>query len=1178
MAAISHHTVGGPGGGPSALHPPLEPCSAEDVASFAALDQSLRSHPDLAKEGSAVLNPEALARLVDGIRTFQDEHLGRDSKSRRWPFVRLPDHIFRDRSRTGPLYAALISAYRTKSQSTWRNFDMGSNRRFDDNVALMRKMGDDLVAAGFLRRPIIHLDETVPKSRRGVITRIVERFGGKVVRNSADATHVVAHDAAIDGDDADWTHALAAFADADGEDEPEKEYVRTMAVVKDPATGKRMTLAHWWFFPASYDIWMPSKEVAGDAAAEPKQSGPVSEDGKWVVASRFVRDVARFNEWGNEADYAIADYHSKVALYKGMKAEPTKPRKKSSNLTAGKKGSKSRSSDAASVSSDFSSGRSKAGESDRKRDRRAGSGMNPRHILTGYYSESGARVRRIVHDGALRVPPRATGIVRDSLDLVAAGWDEEERRKWVAGGGSRGKRRIYELPRVDSLARPSLDSSLGPMFLVTELYAGSGGKSVARNRRVPVLPSTDDDAGGAERIRGGGEGEGEDVDMADASAVVTGTEPLESSLGAGSSLNENSPAALGVGAVIEGPTAITESQASQDENLQNSMDAPSGITSSAAGSMEPTSVSEDPLAPPAPAATAATENMSAQSAAPVAAPPAAPTIQNSLSESGVPAAESAGAASNASSSSLLSSEIPGSQSSSQKNAAPAPVTATEGPVSEPVSPSSLTTAAVTNAGGTEAAGVAEPPASSKTGPGTAPESTEAPREDTAADQSAGAESTLPNQQSSAQATVVPDTTEKVVPDAGDAAKETTTPSSSGPPSGEPAAAPVPSASLSSGSVKEDTAAESSPQSAPTPTPSTSTAPPAVTALPDRPAQKESFADAEDSPTISAPSWYDAKAIADIERIMLPEWFDSSAIHRTPESYMEARERIVGIGSRNPGRYITATAVRRVIPGDAGSLLRLHSFLVQWGFLNIDALGDSAPTLPGVRKEVEKKREKPVRPRLPDGKFSWNRKLRNALATAVVKFAIKQQKTSEGTSPMGGRVAVDWAAVAAEVGDGANAADCQGEFLSLPLDRSESDESMDDSSDNGSDGAAGRRKRHRVVGRREVLNELLDGVRPSVIAEATDAALNAADGNIEEAKKAAVLGAVGAQAMEEAKREEDAIERILMEILDQRMVRLENRVALLDDMEGMLEAERVALELERRDLYTARCRHWYGGGN
>ena len=36
------------------------------------------------------------------------------------------------------------------------------------------------------------------------------------------------------------------------------------------------------------------------------------------------------------------------------------------------------------------------------------------------------------------------------------------------------------------------------------------------------------------------------------------------------------------------------------------------------------------------------------------------------------------------------------------------------------------------------------------------------------------------------------------------------------------------------------------------------------------------------------------------------------------------------------------------------------------------------------------------------------------------------------------------------------------------------------------------------------------------------------------------------------------------------------VAMMDDVEGILEAERVALEMERRDLYTARCRHWFGG--
>ena len=68
------------------------------------------------------------------------------------------------------------------------------------------------------------------------------------------------------------------------------------------------------------------------------------------------------------------------------------------------------------------------------------------------------------------------------------------------------------------------------------------------------------------------------------------------------------------------------------------------------------------------------------------------------------------------------------------------------------------------------------------------------------------------------------------------------------------------------------------------------------------------------------------------------------------------------------------------------------------------------------------------------------------------------------------------------------------------------------------------------------------------------------------------------ASQKAAEAESAIERTLMDIVDQRLQRLENRVALLDDVEALMEAERVSLELERRDMYTTRCRHWFGDGS
>jgi SWI/SNF related-matrix-associated actin-dependent regulator of chromatin subfamily C len=93
----------------------------------------------------------------------------------------------------------------------------------------------------------------------------------------------------------------------------------------------------------------------------------------------------------------------------------------------------------------------------------------------------------------------------------------------------------------------------------------------------------------------------------------------------------------------------------------------------------------------------------------------------------------------------------------------------------------------------------------------------------------------------------------------------------------------------------------------------------------------------------------------------------------------------------------------------------------------------------------------------------------------------------------------------------------------------------------------------------------------------DASLNATQ-DLTEAKKASLIGAVVSVAAEKGVEEEHQIRATLMDIVDQRVQRLENRIALMDDVEALLEAERVSLELERRDMYTTRCRQWFGDGS
>jgi len=303
-----------------------------------------------------------------------------------------------------------------------------------------------------------------------------------------------------------------------------------------------------------------------------------------------------------------------------------------------------------------------------------------------------------------------------------------------------------------------------------------------------------------------------------------------------------------------------------------------------------------------------------------------------------------------------------------------------------------------------------------------------------------------------------------------------------------------------------------------------------------------------------PSWYNPTTISDLERSMLPEWFDSSATHRTPDTYLDTREHIRAMSTKVGNRFITQTLVRRTIAGDAGSLHRLHAFLTAWSLINEDAINDSTPTVPGMREEPVKSKRS----------FVWNDRWRDELTEAVVDEAnSKRQKT------------IDWNAVADRVGNGAKAYDCEIEFLTLPLEaratayQTERAITPDLTSSNGSKTA---------TEMQAWLEHLVCNSKPNVVAAATTAAIKASPADLVDAQRGALTALVIKKATERACKEETYLIRALEEIQEQRLQKLENRFALMDDIECILEAERVALELERRDLYTARCRHWFGAGN
>ena len=85
------------------------------------------------------------------------------------------------------------------------------------------------------------------------------------------------------------------------------------------------------------------------------------------------------------------------------------------------------------------------------------------------------------------------------------------------------------------------------------------------------------------------------------------------------------------------------------------------------------------------------------------------------------------------------------------------------------------------------------------------------------------------------------------------------------------------------------------------------------------------------PSYSA--WFDMHEIHNIERKGLPEFFNHRNRSKTPAVYKDYRDFMVNTYRLNPSEYLTVTACRRSLAGDVCAVMRVHSFLEQWGLIN-----------------------------------------------------------------------------------------------------------------------------------------------------------------------------------------------------------------------------------------------------
>lgn len=86
------------------------------------------------------------------------------------------------------------------------------------------------------------------------------------------------------------------------------------------------------------------------------------------------------------------------------------------------------------------------------------------------------------------------------------------------------------------------------------------------------------------------------------------------------------------------------------------------------------------------------------------------------------------------------------------------------------------------------------------------------------------------------------------------------------------------------------------------------------------------------------TWFDMNIIHPTERKALPEFFNNRNRSKTPAVYKDYRDFMINTYRLNPAEYLTVTACRRNLAGDVCAIMRVHSFLEQWGLINYQVRG------------------------------------------------------------------------------------------------------------------------------------------------------------------------------------------------------------------------------------------------
>lgn len=261
---------------------------------------------------------QALAAVTMQLLQFQEDVFGRQSTSP--VLTKLPAQCFLDLRPGGGLCHILSTAYKFKADQGWRRFDLQNPSRTERNVEMFGAIERALIQNNCMSLPVVYLDPTLDQELTSRLTDIITKHQGSVTEDQILASHHI-YPSPVSTEEDEWMRPV---------------------LQKD-----KHVLVHWGLYPDSYDSWLSSADVEGEAEEPPHPERP------WRVHARWVLDTDIFNEWMNEEDYCLDERNVPIILRQRIylqddqdsKSTPSKKRRRSPSPPSSdgrKKGKKGR--------------------------------------------------------------------------------------------------------------------------------------------------------------------------------------------------------------------------------------------------------------------------------------------------------------------------------------------------------------------------------------------------------------------------------------------------------------------------------------------------------------------------------------------------------------------------------------------------------------------------------------------------------------------------------------------------------------------------------------------------------------------------------------------------------------------------------------------------------------------